>query len=119
MFRLIFFSFCFALGLAVILAGPMTPLTTPMIHQYDRAETYISIKVRLYPDRESLYKAWLDDGGHDLPNGNALYGWSSTPENSENACIIHVTDIKYLEDRTAMNTWGHELGHCIYGSFHK
>lgn len=117
--KLIFFSFCCALGLAVILAGPLTPPTTPMIHQYDRTENYITIKVRLYDDKESLYKSWLEDGGHALPVGSALNGWSSIPAHSENPCTIHVTDIKYLEDRATMTTWGHELGHCIYGSFHK
>lgn len=116
---IIFFLCWCALGIYIALSVHNEPLHTPLINQYDRSENYMTIKVMIYDDKESLYAAWLEDGGHALPDGNTLYGWSSVPLNKENDCIIHVTDIKYLEDRDTMSTWGHELAHCVKGSFHK
>ena len=34
-------------------------------------------------------------------------------------CTIYVVDPKGLTDSNRFETWGHELVHCVYGSFHK
>lgn len=35
------------------------------------------------------------------------------------ACDIYVKKIRSVKDKDRMYEWGHELAHCIYGSYHK
>jgi hypothetical protein len=34
-------------------------------------------------------------------------------------CEIHVVQLQSQNDTDQMETWGHELAHCVYGSYHE
>lgn len=34
-------------------------------------------------------------------------------------CTIHVLNLRRPTDRETLPEWGHELAHCVYGTFHK
>lgn len=48
-----------------------------------------------------------------------LAQWRMDTIGNVKRCDIHVVEPKSRTDRDQMETWGHELMHCIYGSYHK
>lgn len=73
-----------------------------------------------------IIKVIIHDSYHDVniayremfpnrPTAKKL-GWAGWNE-AGTLCQIHVVDFKDAKD-PVLNTWGHELGHCVYGSWH-
>lgn len=46
-----------------------------------------------------------------------LLGWAKWTNRLEDGCEIHVVKLRGDND-SRMKTWGHELAHCVYGSYH-
>lgn len=77
----------------------------------DFVRTDVRVKVNVYSDLSSLH-----EGIKEYPNVDTdsvrlgLAVWDNT-----NTCEIHVVEPKNSED---IDTWGHELMHCVYGNWH-
>lgn len=91
----------------------------------DRSGQELSIKVIVHKDAQEL----RDTRAEILRGVRAVQPVNSgTSENSDadgfsvirgNQCEIHVLPIKHANDRERMRLWGHELAHCVYGTYHK
>lgn len=69
------------------------------------------ITVHAFDSKKKLIKATKDYG---TVHQAGLAVWSP----DDNKCDVYVLRSKKA-DSNRYNTWGHELGHCLYGSFHK
>ena len=84
----------------------------------DRTGTVQSITVNVYESKRAMQQAKADRVGG--PANSSLQGWSEwSPTDEGWGCTIHVAKIPSLTSNSAMSTWGHELAHCMYGTYHK
>jgi hypothetical protein len=51
--------------------------------------------------------------------GLALWSLNAKDQTEVIDCTIYVVEPKGSQDYKELTTWGHELLHCVYGSFHK
>jgi len=90
------------------------PSKNSFIHK-DHTRTIMDLKVNLFSNKKEMIKALsknhknLAKLAKLLPEGVAV--WYTVP----NGCEIYVYEPKTDED---VNTWGHELMHCVYGNWH-
>lgn len=86
--------------------------------QYDHAGQYIKVKVTVYGDLAALNQAYRDavrqygdaGGSPKIINGfNLKVG---------NDCEIHVMRIPSKASGKELEVLGHEMAHCLYGSYH-
>lgn len=70
----------------------------------------LRITVHTYKNREALIKATKK---YKTQDEVGLAVWN----NKDNKCDIHVIEVKSINS-SQFKTWGHELGHCVMGSFH-
>ena len=86
----------------------------PKLIKEDFIKTNISLNVNIYENR----KAMRLDINKRFPtverNIEGLAIWFLNDK--DNTCNIFVTSPKNDFD---INTWGHELAHCVYGSWHQ
>lgn len=79
----------------------------------DFVRTDINLRVHKFDDVDELYIAISPYLGFD--DYHRRHGFSMWSIDS-NHCDIFVT--KPVSD-IDLNTWGHELAHCVYGNWHK
>ena len=104
--------FVFAFSLSLLFTDPILNEVNYNVTKASITQAVSKVKVKIYPSEEELTLAidrYLNQYDHRLRAGFAT--WS--PDRSE--CTIFVIDPKTEED---FETWGHELGHCIYGHWH-
>ena len=84
----------------------------------DYSATQFPITVHTYDTKSELNKAIKDKTQHgQTVEGLAL--WFLGKETSKmKRCEIHVVTPRGVED-DYMTTWGHELAHCVFGTYHK
>lgn len=100
--------------------------TIMLAHQYDtfaERRVYIkkqhvkddlSIKVNIFKSKRELRKAYKEK----YPEGDdasEVLGFSTWYSPHDGTCNIYVPEPKDDDD---LETWGHELAHCVYGSWH-
>lgn len=86
--------------------------------QFDRSGQPLEIAVFVYPTRKDMQRAYQERMGGPLDLSRQ--GWSEwSPDHPEWGCRIHVVEIPGITSNSRMSTWGHELAHCLYGSYHK
>lgn len=86
-----------------------------VVKQLNRENQVMVIKVVVYSSRERLQEAYKRSNV-GAPGNERVEGFAQwNPDN--NSCIIYVSKVEWVRD-SEMGTWGHELAHCIYGSFH-
>lgn len=83
-----------------------------VVKKKDLTGTAISVKVIIYKTYPEVAKALLKHNGDSYPT---LWGWQT---DRNGVCEIHVVEPKYTRMGGVFSTWGHELGHCVYGTFH-
>ena len=87
---------------------------------HDATGDYVQIKVVTFPTENKL-RRYLSD--NDLPSEDilGLAQWAHPADDLSvvKRCEIYVVEPKTSRSNDNMNTWGHELMHCMYGSFHK
>jgi hypothetical protein len=97
----------------------------------DRTEQEILIRVVLHPDGNSLEEAYREVNNlparTPVPEQWGFAAWNEWRDRDGNPvdnpgeqywCIIHAIEPKRQADQRVL-TLGHELLHCIYGSFHE
>lgn len=91
----------------------------------DRAGQEIRTTVHFHENSVDLKLAYAEVHGikpHQVPSGLAGFAvWSEwlfeEPENAEYDCIIHTVEPRRVNDNNTL-TLGHEMLHCLYGSYH-
>jgi hypothetical protein len=96
----------------------------------DRTEQDILIRVVLHPNGNSLEEAYREVNNlparAPVPEHWGFAAWNEWRDSDGNSvdnpgeqywCVIHAVEPKRQTDQRVL-TLGHELLHCIYGSFH-
>ena len=84
----------------------------------DYSGTQFPITVYTYENKSELNKAIKEKKPHgQRVEGLALW-FLSKETNKMKRCEIHVVRPSKVDDEN-MLTWGHELAHCVYGTYHK
>lgn len=92
----------------------------PMKKEYNRSGQLIEVVVIEHASYEELQRAFVERNaryGVDIPPFGQV-GWSAWSVDPPYQCEIHVVPPKYIDDEETL-TLGHEMSHCLYGSFHK
>lgn len=84
---------------------------TPVLGDFNKEGQVLNITVKVYSNQKALLKATEK---YNTTKQVGLAVWN----NSNNDCTIHVIEANYIKSKQD-KTWGHELRHCVYGSFHK
>lgn len=93
-------------------AGSFTPT-------HDATGTPLEITVYTFDSRVKLWRH-LRKNDIDKRNVEGLSQWTLlAKDNVVTRCDIYVVKPEGVKDYDTMTTWGHELVHCIYGSYHK
>ena len=85
----------------------------PLQEDLNRENQTLQIEFISFSNEQQLIED-LRSKGYEVPN--ALLGFSIWSPNDNQCTVYHVTP-KYTDDER-MVTLGHEVAHCIYGSFH-
>lgn len=88
----------------------------PVNAKFDRTGRPQKITVITYPNKKELTRAYQKITGQSAPEHDGFAVWSN--ETEEWGCEIHVVPITGNNNISRMTDWGHELAHCMYGSFH-
>jgi len=86
----------------------------------DKTNEFIRVKVITHNTTEEVneaYKQYMLERGHREENIITVNGWARWANKPIQYCVIHVVEPFTAYDQV-FNTWGHELAHCVYGSFH-
>lgn len=90
------------------------PVGPEVLPTHDRTNQTLEIAVVVHPNFADLNRQYDDWAREDRP---AVYGWTTWPRDGNGVCTIHVVKPTNLGTK-AVDTWGHELMHCIYGEYH-
>lgn len=99
----------------------------PVVPTIDRTGKIVAITVETHNTLRDVQNKYREV--HDLPRSHDLsglqgfsiwYEWrgGKEPENVEYTCDIHIAKPGRVDDNHTL-TLGHEMLHCIYGSYHK
>ena len=93
---------------------------------FDRSGLIVETKVKVHDRLRDMHNAYKDV--HNLPNSHDLTGlqgfavWYEFPNGKPSdelyTCEIHIVRPSRVDDNNTL-TLGHEMLHCIYGSYHK
>lgn len=77
-----------------------------------------TIRVTTFPTQKAL-QDFLDDNEYTSESVDGLARWIISKDMKNlKRCDIYVVKPKRAREHNIMETWGHELVHCVYGSFH-
>ena len=86
--------------------------------EFDRSEKIITTKVYLYDNETEVTLAYKNFVGEDNFDGSIRRGWSGWSREAPYQCEIHSVRPSRIDD-THTTTLGHELLHCLQGSYHQ
>lgn len=94
------------------------PKQTPIKKDFERTEVQLTIVIHdnWRGVSKAYHKEYPKSNRKTTRHGYAVWFRGG---NHENACTIHIVMPKNLEDDYQFQTIGHELTHCIHGTFHK
>lgn len=102
------------IALVIILVGGCQDRGKPIQQtQYWESQPF-TLTVHLYESSRQISREYHRLYGDD---GKERYGFAVWYPN-DNECVIHTLELKYQNEKFKMETTGHELYHCIYGSYH-
>lgn len=117
-------------GVIAIMLTACEPRKTPVEKAHDRTGAPIEITVYTYQTQRQLDEAYREIHGirrsDDPDRRHGFAQWPEWRDKDGNAvndggkwtCDIHVIEPKYIDDEPTL-TLGHEMVHCIYGSYHE
>ena len=106
------------LGLLLLVSCDSTQDSITKTH--DVTGEYIDIRVTTFSNDRQLNK-FLKSNDFSSQEVDGLARWAH-PKNELSKvkrCDISVVEPYGVKDTRTLTTWGHELAHCIYGSYHK
>lgn len=94
--------------------------TSGLPEEFDRSGEEMHITVIFHPNQQAVDKAYVEEFGRKR-NENSMnrlgFAVWANPGNKPYWCRIHAQKPKKLKGEK-MKTLGHELTHCLIGSFH-
>lgn len=88
----------------------------PLVPEFNREQRTMTIRVFVYDTHEQVTEAKRKLRPQDRQE--RLLGWSTWGSTEVGVCELHVARADaYMDQEFAI--WGHELGHCLYGNFHR
>ena len=104
--------------LFVVSCDPLPPESLTKTH--DVTGEYLDIRVMTFKSQSSLQK-YLTKNKMTFHEVDGLAQWAHPKGDLTKVkrCEIYVVEPNSVKDVDVLETWGHELAHCIYGSFHK
>jgi hypothetical protein len=94
-------------------------MKTPMQKEHNRTGKPITITVyeyKTYTDVSMALKIFQQERGQPLTKDTSL-GWSGWDREEPYECEIHIVAPTRIDDEDTL-TLGHEMSHCLYGSYH-
>ena len=105
----------------VIIMGCDTQKENKLLNKQFVATEFSTIIV-IHSNQRELDKAFIDSNDEHGKTRQTLHGFAYMTGNkrkdghvSNGRCELHVLEPKNEKD---FITWGHELGHCVYGNWH-
>ena len=87
-------------------------------HDYENREFAIVVKV--YDTTSQLNKSLSKEFDISNATREGFTSWIISSDMKDmDICTIHVVRPSHSDDNAEFTTWGHELTHCVYGTFHK
>jgi hypothetical protein len=106
---------CAVFVMLSVVSCQQQPAVGAAVHpQFDRSAVVQQIVVYVHPDYQDVNDALDKYAREDRPE---VYGWSTWYIDGKGRCEIHVIKPDHLHTKP-VETWGHELMHCVYGSYH-
>ena len=104
--------------LALLLASCDNP--TGINKTHDVTDQYIDIRVMTFESKTQLNK-FLELKSYSDQEVDGLARWvhPKSDMSTVKRCDIYVVEPSGVRDTGTLTTWGHELAHCMYGSYHK
>lgn len=90
---------------------------TSLNKTHDITGEYVDIRVQTFSSQRQLNK-YLKRKEGDEVEGLAQWAHPKGDLTKVKRCDIYVVEPRDSRDYGQMETWGHELMHCIYGSYH-
>jgi hypothetical protein len=85
---------------------------------HDVSSDAFTIVVHVFDTKNEMWKR-LKEEGLDRRKVEGKAAWTISRDMSQlYGCDIYVTKPKTVNDSNTMETWGHELAHCVYGTYH-
>jgi hypothetical protein len=78
-------------------------------------DSIIQLQVKVYDSYTEIDKAYSEFVEKD--DGSQRYGFARW-NTEQTKCIVYVPKIRSPRDSRKMETWGHELMHCVCGKYH-
>lgn len=118
------------LVIGLIFMAACEPRKTPIEKSIDRTGAPIEVTVFVYETQQELDEAYRKL--HNIRRGDdkeSRYGFARWPEWFDKdgnrvpdggpwTCEIHMMDPAHIDDERTL-TLGHEMVHCLYGSYHE
>ena len=93
-----------------------------LIKTHDYSNRELPITVMVFESNSDLNKYLKKNkltSRDSSVQGLALWALNAKNRTEVINCTIYVVEPKGSQDYNELTTWGHELLHCVYGSFHK
>ena len=105
--------------LAVFMVSCDVPEKT-ITKTHDVTDQYVDIRVMTFETQSQLNK-FLELKAYSDQEVEGLARWVHPKDDMTTIkrCDIYVVEPSGVRDTSALTTWGHELAHCMYGSYHK
>lgn len=103
---------------AALILAILTGCTAEVQPEFDRSEKIITTKVYLYDNESQVTEAYKNHVGPANFDGQIRRGWSGWSLDAPYQCEIHSVRPSRIDD-THTTTLGHELLHCLQGSYHR
>ena len=87
---------------------------------HDVTDQYVDIRVVTFESRSQLNE-FLELKSYSDQEVEGLARWVHPKGDMSivKRCDIYVVEPSGVRDTGTLTTWGHELAHCMYGSYHK
>jgi len=106
--------------MVILLLVSCEQMKTPMQKEHNRSEKEITITVYEYKTYTEVSKAleiFQAERGQQATKDTSL-GWSGWDREEPYQCEIHIKAPTRIDDEDTL-TLGHEMAHCLYGSYHR
>ena len=109
-----------AMMLLLVSCEPSPDSDSGVTKTHDVTGEYIDIRVMTFDNRSSMQRYLTRNKlTNDEVDGLAQWAHPKNDLTKVKRCEIYVVEPSSVKDYNTMETWGHELVHCMYCSFHK
>jgi len=92
-----------------------------LVEEHNAEGQDFTINVKTFSSQRALNRYLESKRYNSGPEVEGLARWAIKPETqtAPRRCDVFVVKPKSQRDHATQETWGHELMHCVYGSYHE